>query len=115
MQFEDVDLITALTSGLAAAVPDVRAKAHNLHFEQGVSETRRVFFETESLGSFGATWDQLSRRHIDYVRQYVKTAIEQPHTFKNEMTPNDAGDIDAAQMIVRLESLARPMLEFGCT
>lgn len=115
MQFDDVDLAKGLASGFATTIPEIRAKAHNLHFEQGVSETRRVFFEKEAFGSFGSTWDELSRRHVDYVRQYVKTGIEQPHTFRDTLAPNDVGDIDSAQMIVRLESLTRPMFEFGCT
>lgn len=114
MQFDDVDFTKALASGLTAGVPDIKAKAHNMHFEQGVSGTRRIFFETEDFGTFSGTWDELSHRHVDYVRQYVKTGIEQPHTFQDAMTPNDAGDIDGAQMIVRLESLTRPMDEFGC-
>lgn len=115
MQFDDVDLKNALASGLTAGVSDIKAKAHNMHFEQGVSRARRTFFETEVLGPFGATWDELSRRHVDYVRHYVKTSIEQPHTFKDAMGPNDVGDIDGTQLIVRLESIARPMLEFGCS
>jgi hypothetical protein len=115
MQFEDVDLIAALTSGLTDGEPAIRAKAHNLSFEQGISEKRCVFFEKDSLGSMGSTWHDLSRRHVDYVRQYVQTAIEQPHTFQDEMAPNYDGDIDDGELIVRLESLARPLSNFGCT
>jgi hypothetical protein len=115
MQFDDGDLTKALASGFAATDPGIKAKAHNLLLEQGVSNARRVFFETESFGSRGASWTDLANLQADYVGQYVKTSIEQPHTFQDAMSPNGAGDIDDAQVIVRLESLSRPMSEFGCT
>lgn len=115
MQFEDEALVEALDWGLSSSAATVRSKADNVRLEQGVSVARRVFFETDLFAPLGNSWDDLLIRHIEYVRLYVQTGLEQPHTFQDELEPNDLGDIDQAQFIVRLESLARPMNEFGCS
>ena len=115
MEFEDVQLNQALHLGLLSSDESIKAKARNVRIEEGVSESRRVFFESKPSAPSGNSWDELIRRHVDYVRLYVKTSVEQPHTFQDPFEPNDVGDIDQAQLIVRLEGLARPMHEFGCS
>lgn len=115
MIFADAQLLQALDFGLKSSDERIKAKAHNLRFEQGVSESRRVFFESNPVAPFGSSWDELLRRHVNYVRLYVQTSAEQPHTFQDPLEPNDVGEIDQAQLIVRLEGLARPMEAFGCS
>lgn len=115
MQFEDNELDKALQSGLASLDATQNAQATNVQLEQGVSNQRRKFFEDEAFAPLSSSWGDLTRRHIDYVNRYVKTDLDQPHTFQDTFGPNDVGDIDHAQLIVRLEGLARPMREFGCT
>jgi hypothetical protein len=115
MIFADAQLLQALDFGLKSSDERIKAKAHNLRFEQGVSESRRVFFESKPSAPIGNSWDELLRRHVDYVRLYVKTSSDQPHTFQDQLEPNDVGEIDQAQLIVRLEGLARPMKAFGCS
>lgn len=115
MQFEDEALVEALDWGLSSSDAAVKSKADNVRLEQGVSAARRIFFETDLFAPLGNSWDDFVSRHIEYVRLYVTTGLEQPHTFLDAMEPNDLGDIDQAQLIVRLESLARPMNEFGCS
>lgn len=115
MNFDDAQLIQALKIGLLSSDDGIKAKAHKLRMEQGVSESRRIFFERQPSVPAGSSWDELFRRHVDYVRLYVKTSTEQPHTFQDQLEPNDVGDIDQEQLIVRVEGLARPMHEFGCS
>jgi hypothetical protein len=115
MKFADAQLLQALDFGLKSSDESIKARAHNMQFEQGVSESRRVFFESKPSTPIGNSWDELLRRHVDYVRLYVKTSSDQPHTFQDPLEPNDVGEIDQAQLIVRLEGLARPMKAFGCS
>lgn len=115
MDFDTDDLAQALEFGLQSQDAAIKARAENLCLEQGISESRQTFFEQEQFGPLGNSWEELVRRHIEYVRLYVKTSLEQPHTFLDVFEPNDVGDIDHAQLIVRLESLTRPMNEFGCS
>lgn len=115
MQFADTNLTKAVMLGLSSGSIAIKAQADNFRLEEGVSEKRRRFFETAPDVAACCAWEDLAKLHIDYVRQYVKTAIEEPHTFTDRFEPNGVGTIDEAQLIVRLESLARPMNAFGCT
>ena len=115
MKFEDRRLIGAVRQGLASTDASDQAKASNVILEQGVSSERRTFFETGPFFQIASTWGEYVRRHIKYVRDYVETGIAQPHTFQDVFKPNDVGEIDEAQQIVRLEGLARPMSLYGCT
>jgi hypothetical protein len=115
MNFTNADLISAVRQGLVSSTSANKAKASNILLEQGVSSERQRFFETEPFYSIGDTWDEYIRRHTEYVRLYVKTALDQPHTFQDALQPNDVAGIDDALSIVRLEGLARPMNEFGCS
>lgn len=115
MYFDVDNLAQALDSGLSSPEATDKAKAVNVRLEQGVSNSRRTFFENEPLLPTGNSWNDLILRHNEYARLYVKTGLVQPHTFLDDFEPNDVGVIDRAQFIVRLEGLARPMNAFGCS
>lgn len=115
MLFQNADLIAAVQQGEASTDAADQAKAKNLLLEQGVSAARQSFFEADKFSIIGTTWEQYLKRHIEYVRLYVKTAIEQPHSFQDALEPNEIGEIDEGMKVVRLEGLARPMKEFGCS
>ncbi len=114
MDILSLDLQSGLDQGLASNNASTKAEATNLVLEQGVSDIRRNFFETEDFSEHGKTWTMLSKRHADYVRLYIKTSQE-PHTFDDTMYPNSIGKIDTVQNIVRLESLLRPLESYGCS
>lgn len=115
MLFERSDFAQMVTSGLSARDSATQAQAQNFRHEQGVSVKRRICFETEPSRRSVNSWEDFIKYHSDYVRLYVKTSVDQPHTFLDNLEPNSVGMIDDAQMIVRLESLTRPLLAFGYT
>lgn len=115
MHFDDHNLIRALETGLSSHDAKVKAKAKNVHLEEGISSSRQAYFESMPFSPLGDSWNDLTSRHIEYVRLYVETSLEQPQTFQDALEPNDVGDIDDAQLIVRLEGLSRPMNAFGCS
>lgn len=115
MQFADANLTKAAALGFSSGNIAIKAQADNLRLEEGVSEKRRSFFEAAPSVAACGGWEDLAKLHCDYVRQYVKTGLEEPHTFIDQLEPNGVGTIDEAQLIVRLESLARPLMAFGCS
>jgi len=115
MKLKDSDLDSALGLGLAHTSVLERAKAENCRLEQGVSSTRQDYFETFAPSKVAPNWDAFQKLHVDYVKRYVETNDEQPHTFLDVLQPNGIGSIDEKQTIVRLENLTRPMNAFGCS
>jgi len=115
MNLVDADLAAATKDGLASIDPRIHAQAQNVRLEENVSGLRQNSFETESLGTGGPSWTQMRRRHIDYVRRFVWTATEPPHTFRLDLIPAKAEVLDEEQFLVRLEKLAWPLSRFGCT
>ncbi|MEQ8480361.1 MAG: hypothetical protein RIC18_06870 [Hoeflea sp.] len=114
MNFLETDLATALSEGLNHDVERIKAQAQNIAWDESVSRPRQSFFETDHFGIRGPAWLDLARRQSDYVRLFVKTT-EIPHSFLDHLKPAAFGEIDEAQHIVRIESLVRPMNEFGCS
>jgi len=100
---------------MACSNPAERAKAWNLSQEQGVSRVRQEFFEAKVFSAPVPNWDRYIMGHASYVGTYVKTDVLQPHTFQDIFEPISAGGIDEAQYIVCLESLVRPMTDYGCS
>jgi len=109
MKLKDSDLDSALGLGLAHTSVLERAKAENCRLEQGVSSTRQDYFETFAPSKVAPNWDAFQKLHVDYVKRYVETNDEQPHTFLDVLQPNGVGSIDEKQTIVRLENLTRPI------
>lgn len=114
MKFSEPDLANGLIDGLVQGASNLRSQAQNVAWDECVSASRQNFYETEGFGARGADWANLARRQSDYVRRFVRT-VGTPHTFDGDFDPVWLGEVDHAQHAVRLESLVRPLKDFGCS
>ena len=78
-----------------------------------MSAKRLAAFEVEAVGA--ATPEELRRRHIHYWKTFVTVSDDIPHGFLTELEPADLGSgiIDEHQRIVRIETLWRPLGQWG--
>ncbi|WP_264492160.1 hypothetical protein [Rhodobacter sp. KR11] len=111
--FRHTNLEAALRLGLDAPDMTHRAMAENLQLEEAVSDKRRVLFEKELMSKGVSTWEDLRQGQMDYVRQYVKTNLTQPHTFMDALEPAGFTPENPAEFLVRLEILSVPLKEHG--
>jgi hypothetical protein len=112
MRLTTTDLSGALAEGRIATDATTKAQADNIWLDECTSGERQQFFEAGPFGVRGTRWDDLMRRHADYVGRYIKTDAA-PHTFLPSMKPASLGGIDEVQLVVRLESLASPLRNAG--
>jgi hypothetical protein len=113
MRFSDPRLQNALIQWRQITDVLKRSEADNIWFEQRVSTARQQAFEQDANGATAAT--ELRNAHTDYWKTFVQVDEDVPHTFIAALGPADLGSIDETQKIVRIESLARPLLAHGIT
>lgn len=112
MRLSDPSILTSITAWRAAAEARVRCEIDNCWFEERVSSDRQQVFEDE-LGRI-ASWDEFRQRHADYHRTFVQVGDGLlPHTFMPKFVSRDLTRIDEKQIVVRVESLVRPLLASG--
>lgn len=111
MRFAASNLQTALADWRALKDVKERASADNIWFEQKVSPDRQQAFEGEAIGAVDPA--SLKNAHTDYWSDFVRTDGVVPHTFDEAIVPASLGMIDEAQLIVRIESLVRPLDKHG--
>jgi hypothetical protein len=109
MKFNDPTLDCALSHWQGSADLVERCCADNVRFEERVSLQRQAFFEAEALADPG----ELARKLEDYSRTYVTVDGEPPHTFIKDLGPDDLGDLEDTQVIIRYERISRPLGDAG--
>src|SRR5689334_1563640 len=114
MRLSDSKLRDLIAACRTMADADMRSELDNFWFEERVSTARQQAFE-DILGGF-ASWDEFRRRHSAYYRTFV--IVDEsllPHTFMSDFICRDLTKIDEEQVVVRVESLVRPLSASGLT
>lgn len=103
MQFNDAMLCAALKGWTASPDLRSRAEAHNVGFDEHVSDPRRATIESDLTHVRDA--NEMRRALIDYYCERVRVSTGIPIPFLPENSAASSGTISDEQKLVRLEDL----------